>query len=189
MMGRRSNGTIGKRVGKRGVTWHGVIAPPRHPVTGEKRKRIWVGTFPRRRDAVEALTRVLEKLHVEDRALRRGEIVDPDATVAEWLDSWLRYWQDTARPSDSTVRSAFSECRHIQDALGEHQLSELRWEHVQTYVDQSLRFDIDSKGDPISLNVVRRRLGRLRQILEYAVQKDMIAENPAAGVHVRRDGA
>ena len=79
MMGHRPRGSIGKRVGTRGATWYGVISPPRHPVTGQKRKRIWVGTFPRRREAVEALNKRLEKLHAEDRALQRGETVDPAA--------------------------------------------------------------------------------------------------------------
>ena len=166
-------GYDGKRKGKRGTSWHASMSPPRHPVTGEKRKRIWVGSYRRRREAVEALNHALAKIEEEDR-------MKNTITLGEWADEWFRYWKAISMPACSTVQAAISECRKLQEALGDHLLSELRREHIQAYVDQSLEFVVGRDGDPISLKVVRRRLGRLKQILEYAVEKEMIRENPAA---------
>lgn len=174
----RPRGRVGRRKLKRGFSWYYVIAPPSHQKTGQERGHIWKGGFRSRRDAIDALCRVMAKIEEEGRLA---------ITLAEWINEWFRYWRRAVRPVCSTVRAS-SECCKLSEALGEHCLSELCWGHIQLYVYQSLEDEVGRDGRPVSLGVVRRRLGRLRQVLQYAVQRGMIAKNPATGVYVRRDG-
>ena len=175
-------GHVGKRKGKQGVSWHAIMSPPRHPVSCEKRKQKWIGTYLLRRDAVEALNHALAQLDAEDKALKRGEVVDITIMLSKWIDEWLKLWIRRARPKRGTIRNVRGQCRKIKAALGQHRLAELRRAHIQDFVDQCLEFDFGRDGGPISPNTVGYHLSRLKQILQSAVEEGKLRESPAASV-------
>ena len=185
-MAARQRGHVGKRKGKRGISWHATMSPPRHPKTGEKRPQLWVGTYRLRRDAVEALNLALAQQDAEDEALKRDEGVDTTITLSEWIDEWFEIWARRTRPKRGTINSVTGECRKLKAALGNQRLAGLTRQHVKEYVDLSLEFDVGNRGGPISPNTVAQRLSRLKQILKSAVEEGKFRESPAASVEPPR---
>src|SRR5688572_12157613 len=117
-------GSIQKRVGKRGVTWTVVIDLPRDPATGKRQQRRI--SAPSRREAEALLTRTLHELHT-------GAYVEPTRlAVAEYLRQWVEQIEATVRPSTYVTYRGLIE-RILIPALGGLSLSKVTPLHIQSF--------------------------------------------------------
>lgn len=175
----RQRGHVGKRKGKRGISWHAIISPPRHPVTRAKRKQKWLGTYLRRRDAVEAVNYALAQQDGEDKALKGGEIVvDTTITVGEWLGEWFEIWKAEKPRSPTTIPSLTSKLNSIKSRLGDILLAELLPKDIRGYIRQCQEEDMGKGGKRISPNTIRKRLTLLNTALNQAIEDEKIKLNP-----------
>src|SRR4051794_9631223 len=101
-------GSIQKRVGKKGITWTVVIDMAPDPVTGKRRQKRLSAPTLRELKALQA------KLLTE---VNEGEYVEPaKMTLRQYLDRWLEFLEPNAGPATfychrSRIR------RHVQPAL------------------------------------------------------------------------
>src|SRR5215203_4055199 len=119
----KMNGSIDKRVGKRGVRWYAKYSVT-DPATG---KRVHRRVSAKTRKEVEA------KLRDAIKAAERGQVgVDDRLTVREFADRWLASKEATVKPA--THRRYEDLMRiHVLPAIGAIRLSTLSQSHVQKF--------------------------------------------------------
>jgi integrase len=156
-------GSIKKRVGKRGVAWTAVLDLGRDPVTGKrKQKRLSART---RKEIEDQLTKTLHDL-------RTGVYLEPSD---EPLSSYLPRWLDTLTVRPSSVRKyQLVVVKHLIPALGAVPLRALTEAQIQAFVGHARAC--------YSTSTVTQDLMVLSQALEQAVRWRLIARNPAKGV-------
>ena len=119
-------------------------------------------------------------------------------TVNKLLDQWLLYRQEGGRkaPLDqATVSEYETRARvHIRPHLGEMRVTSLRQEHLDKFIWTTLLREKRKKKDPetglmvetnqpaVGQSLRRTIYSLLKQALDYAVMKKMIAYNPINGV-------
>jgi integrase len=115
-------GSIQKRVGKRGVTWTVVVDMPPDPATGKRRqKRL---TAPTKREVEE-----LAAKHIQ--SMSEGSYAESSRlTLAEYLDRWLASLGQSVRPS---TRRRYTDLmrQHVIPIIGHVRLSQLAPLHIQ----------------------------------------------------------
>jgi integrase len=159
-------GSIQKRVGKRGVTWTVMIDLSPDPVTGKRRqKRI---SAPTKKRVEELAAEALAGIH-------KGTYIEPTKlTVGAWLREWF-----ASHPG----REA-SHIRYERDLrlwllpnLGDKPLAGLRPSHIQAFYQQRLA----TGATPAA---IRRHAKILRLALGIAVKQRLILENVARYVPI-----
>ncbi len=152
-------GSIQKRVGKRGTVWTAVIDLPRDPVTGKRRqKRITAAT----KKAVEQ--QVATVLH----ELQSGTHVERSKlTVGQWITEWLL---SHPCPESSWVRYELDVRRWILPALGVIPLAQLRPTQVQQFYQERLK----AGATPQAVKGYAMVLGRA---LQEAVRQGIVSQN------------
>jgi integrase len=160
-------GSIKKRVGKRGVTWSAVVDLGRDPVTGNrKQKRLSART---RKDVEELLTKTLHEM-------RTGVYLEPsDEPLGSYLSRWLTSL--VARPSTYTKYESAIRVR-IVPSLGHVPLGQLTELHVQAHVTRTL--------GKVSAETAKQDFRLLSQALEQAVAWRLLLRNPCKGVKAPR---
>jgi integrase len=157
-------GSIQKRIGKRGTTWTVVLDLPRDPVTGRRRQtRVSAGT----RKELEALQ--AKTLH----EIQAGSYVEPTTlTVGQFLDQWL---------AALTVRGASLERYdravrgRIVAALGAIPLAKLTPQRIQAFYRELADAGLCSTTAAFHHTVLRKALGQ-------AVAWRLVPVNVAAAV-------
>jgi integrase len=156
-------GSIQKRVGKRGIVWTAVVDLPRDPVTGKRRqKRL---SAPTKR-AIEAL--LARSLH----DVSAGTYVEPSRlTVAAYLHQWLARVEATIRPSTYVVYERIID-QHLSSRLGDVPLTRLQPLQIQGYYSDQL-----ARLGPATVALHHSVLNRA---LRQAVRWRLIAHNPCS---------
>jgi integrase len=152
-------GSIQKRVGKRGTVWTAVVDLPRDPATGKrKQKRI---TAPTKKEVEQQVARTLHELQT-------GTYVEPSKlTVGQWVTEWL-----VSHPcrESSWVRYELDLRRWILPALGSIPLAQLRATHVQRFYRERL----EAGATPQAVKGYAMVLGRA---LQEAVRQRLVLQN------------
>ena len=94
--------------------------------------------------------------------------------IREWAD-----WRDKSKKSEYTARRMtlrFTEITGIND------IPELTREHVETWITYLREKEKGRKGQPLAPNTIKSNLEFLRILLNFAIEKKYITENPAAMV-------
>ena len=160
-------GSIQKRVGKRGVTWTAVVNLGRDPVTGKrKQKRL---TVPMQKEAQEQLTKTLHEV-------RSGTYLEPsDEPPMAFLTSWLDTL--TVRPG-SMLRYQQAVKQRLGPGLGDLPLAKLTPQKIQAYNTGML--------ERLGNETVRLDFQILKAALDSAVAWGMLVRNPCTGVKAPR---
>ena len=165
-------GSIQKRVGKRGVTWTAVVDLPPDPLTGKRRqKRL---SAPTKREIEQ---RVAE--HIQ--AVARGAAADPGKlTVAQFVARWL----------DSLDGVAPATRRRYADLLRLHALPQLGSRPLGQLSPLDLQqLYADRKAAGLSPTTLALLHNVLHRALQQAVRWDLLARNPAERVQAPRPRA
>ncbi|HEY7063614.1 MAG TPA: site-specific integrase [Chloroflexota bacterium] len=157
-------GSIQKRLGKRGVTWTVVIDLPRDPVTGKRRQQRL--SAPSKREAEALLARALHEVQA-------GTFVEPvKLTLATYLQQWLERIQTTIRPSTYVVYERIIR-QHLQPALGAVPITRLQPLQIQGYYSEQLM--------RLGTATVALHHSVLNRALRQAVRWRIIPHNPCEG--------
>jgi Phage integrase, N-terminal SAM-like domain/Phage integrase family len=158
-------GSIQKRVGKKGITWTVVVDAAPDPVTGKRRqKRL---SAPTLKELRILQTKLLHEVN-------EGEYVEPaKMTVRQYLDRWLESLEANAGPATfychrSRVR------QHLQPGLGHVQLDQLNPLQIQAFYA--------AKQKVLSPRMVRHIHTTLNKALNQAVAWRLLKHNPCASV-------
>ena len=157
-------GSIQKRVGKRGTVWTAVIDLARDPATGKRRQRRL--TAPTKKEVQDLVAKALHDLQT-------GSYIEPNKlTVGEWLREWL----DAHPCRDTTwVRyDYFVRCQLVPE-LGAIPLVGLRPTHVQTFYQRRL-------AAGAAPSTVLKAAMVLHSALGQAVKQRLVHTNVAAQV-------
>ncbi|WP_406462340.1 site-specific integrase [Streptomyces sp. NBC_01622] len=115
-----------------------------------------------------------------------GTLIAPNKiTVGEWLDQWLEYKQRDVE--ETTIRTYRLALVHVYDKLGYIRLQELGEDQVREFVDELVATGRRKGGEPgsrLAVSTVDGILIRLREALNRAVVRKLIAVNPAQSVRV-----
>jgi integrase len=156
-------------------TWAYVADLGPDPRTG-MRRQAKKGGFPRKRDAEEALAKIVPQ--VNQRMYVRPVKVTVDEHLASWLES-----KRLAGKRPSTMRSYEDALRPIREEYGRKALQDLTPEDVEAVkagmLDGSAR-RVGTPGKPLSARSVNYMIGRLREALDQAVRRGKVARNVAA---------
>ncbi|MFJ4879356.1 tyrosine recombinase XerC [Streptomyces sp. NPDC088745] len=112
-------------------------------------------------------------------------IVPSKMTVGEWLDRWLEYKRRDVE--ETTIRTYRLALVHVYDRLGHVRLQELDEDQVRDFIDALVaggRRKGGEAGTRLAVSTVEGILTRLREALERAVNRKLIAVNPAKSVRV-----
>lgn len=166
-MAKRGNndGTIRQR--KDGL-WEARITVGNSPDGKQKRKSIYGKTQGEVQSKMrELLTKV-----------ERGEYTETGKiTVGSWLDTWCEtygapHWREkTLEVNRDNIRL------HLKPALGKIQLSKLRPDQVQAYINAEIKCGA-------AYGSIKRRIAPLKSALAQAVQNKMLYFNPAQNVQL-----
>lgn len=150
------------------------------PVTG-KRKQV-TRTFGTLREAKAECARITNRRY-------EGSFVEPNKiTVNEWLDQWLaRKAEDL---EESTVYSYTMTLGRVRGKLGPIQLQDLTEDHVEAWMRWALgegRVRGGRAGTGLGMTSVEMSLARLKEALNRAVARRMVAVNVAHEVTIPRN--
>jgi len=99
----------------------------------------------------------------------------PEPTFHEFASEWL-FGLEAEGLSENTLKDyTWQLCNHLLPFFAEHRLSEITISEVDRYRQKKVR---DGKLSATSINST---LTRLAQILEIAVERELISRNPAKG--------
>jgi integrase len=149
------------------------------PVTG-RRKQL-TRTFGTLREAKAEYARITNRRY-------EGTFVEPDKiTVSEWLDQWLSVKAEDLE--ESTVYSYTMTLGRVRGKLGHIRLQELTEEHVEAWMRWALgegRVRGANSGTGLGVTSVEMSLARLKEALNRAVARRLIAVNVAQAVTIPR---
>jgi integrase len=165
-------GSIQKRVGKRGITWTVVVDAPPDPATGKRRqKRLAAATKKQLEDLLAA--------HIASMA--SGTYADASKlTIAEYVDRWIDSLGSTVRPQTSR-RYADLLHQHAVPRLGGVQLAKLTPLHIQ-------QLEADRLAAGLAANTVLMLHMVLHRALKQAMRWNLIARNVTEAVDPPRPG-
>jgi integrase len=153
------------QIRQRGDTFS-VIVPLGKDADGKKRYK-WVTCQSKR----EAQAKRAELIHL----INNGEITNPKGTTGEFIERWLNEY---AKPnlSPRTTEGYESIFRaHLETAIGNVMLKNLKPEHIQKYY-------ADTLASGLSTTTVRHHAMMLHRVLEHAVKWQLLSRNPADAV-------
>ena len=116
-------------------------------------------------------------------AMASGTYVDPKAgriTVGEWAEAWLAGARNLGPGGRDVYRQALD---HIVPALGRAPLGKLAAADIDAYIADKLTAKSPATGRPLAASTVHRHYRTLHRLLAVAVERGLIARNPAAHVH------
>jgi hypothetical protein len=142
-------------------TWTFAVDMP--SLTG-KRATMRRGSYPTRKDATAALTRVLD-------CERAGIWLDDRQTVADYLTTWLTEKSRTLKPTTAAVYTDYI-VKDLVPALGAVRLEKLNHLHVARFIDEQLAA---GRGP----TTIRRLVATLSSALGDAVRQRRLQHNPA----------
>jgi integrase len=176
-MARPATGQVLERRGKRGTTFALRFTLP----DGERHQRRLgkdVDGWTRRRAEDE-----LQALLADVRRGRPNEIAAPapvkaDPLFAEFAHEWFERVRHELRPK--TVEDyEWQLVRHVLPYFGRMPLSAITVQEVDRYRQEKVR-----EGE-LNATSINKTIGRVAQVLEVAVEYDLIARNPARGKNRR----
>ena len=165
-------GHVGKREGKRGVSWYYMVDLGRDEATGKREQKQKRG-FRTRKEAQSAMREEIS-------ALENGTYVLPSRmTLAQYLEEWKDdYVTHNVRESTAAEYRRIID-RNIVPQLGRHRMQNLRPQHIQRYISRMLKSGrVRGKGG-LSRTTVRNHYRILSEALKHAVDMDIIKANPA----------
>ena len=170
----RSNkmrGHVGKRMGKRGVSWFYRVDMGRD-ATG-KRTQPQKRGFRTRGEAERAMREMI-------RDLENGTYVPPSKmTLAQYLEEWKEdYVLHNVRASTAAEYHRIID-RNLVPQLGNHRIQGLKSQHIQRYVTKMLKSGRMRGEGGLSPTTVRNHFRVLSEALKHAVDMDIIKSNPA----------
>ncbi|MEU6223812.1 tyrosine-type recombinase/integrase [Streptomyces sp. NPDC047042] len=117
-----------------------------------------------------------------------GTFVEPSTiTVSEWLDRWLAGKAEDLE--ESTVYSYTMTLGRVRGKLGHIRLQELTEDHVEAWMRWALeegRVRGGRTGEGLGATSVEMSLARLKEALNRAVARRLVAVNAAQGVTIPR---
>ena len=159
-------GSIRKRTTKKGNSFEVVLEKGVNPNTG-KRERLYK-TFHSKREAQAYISQSIADY-------TRGLYIEPSKlTVAQLCEEWAKCHFISVKDSTKRGYTVNMNC-HIIPNLGNILVQQLTSRHIQRMVNE-----MNDKG--LSSRTIRYVMTNLNQILNYAVNNDVIVKNPAKGV-------
>jgi integrase len=160
------------RCGARGLKWRFEldIAPP-----GSPRKRI-SRTFDSKDEATESLRDHLDRLGRGGFTQGNGSM-----TLLEWMHSWVEREERRVKAGTLKIRSWESYVNHVRryvegSALGATRLDRLTRDGLEAFYD-----GLSDRG--LKSSTVHRVHATIRRSLADAVERNVLATNPATGAH------
>jgi integrase len=165
-------GSIQKRVGKRGVTWTAVVDMPPDPVTGKRRQRRLSAS--KKADLEQIIAQ-----HIQ--SLATGTVIEAGKlTLGDYLTQWLTAHEGVG---PATRRRYADLARlHVVPVLGSRLLSKLTPLDIQTLYTNRKAAGLS----PTTINLLHTMLHRA---LKQAVHWDILSRNPAERVTAPRPAA
>ncbi|WSQ13058.1 site-specific integrase [Streptomyces sp. NBC_01231] len=149
------------------------------PVTG-KRKQL-TRTFGTLREAKAEYARITNRRY-------EGAFVEPNKiTVNEWLDQWLAKKAEDLE--ETTIYSYTMTLGRVRGKLGHLRLQELTEDHVEAWMRWALedgRVRGGETGTGLGVTSVEMSLARLKEALNRAVARRLVAANVAHEVTIPR---
>jgi integrase len=157
-------------VRKRGTKWSIVVDGGRD-ADGQRLQK-WFSGYRTRGAAEDALVTILGRI-------QRGETIDPDSTpFAEYLRQHLQSRRGQLAPLTVTQYESMTRVHIEPDPIGGMPLGKIRKAHLRTFARS-----LEEKGlAPGTRNVV---FAVISKALADAVEDDLLAVNPAAGLRVK----
>ncbi len=146
-----------------------------------KRRYLTLGTTDEgwtRHDAAEELANVLADVRRGIwRPDDRPEAVEPvpEPTFHEFASEWLQGLRSEGLSENTLKDYSWQLCNHLLPFFARHRLSEISIAEVDRYRQEKVR---EGKVSATSIN---KTITRLAQILEVAVERELIDRNPARG--------
>jgi integrase len=161
MAKRRANHEGSIRQRKDG-TWEAIISIGHDPVTGKLKRVSFYGKTQKE---------VVEKAATARTGVARGTFVEPSRMpVGEWLDFWLVTYKAPRLRQTTLDGYALIVRRHLQPALGQIPLQDLRPERIQRYLNEKSREGFDA-------NTIRLHYVVLSNALTQAEKVGRVARN------------
>jgi integrase len=165
-------GSIQKRVGKKGITWTVVVDAPPDPTTGKRRQK---------RLAAETKKRLEDLLATHVASMASGTYADASKlTVSEYIDQWLGSLDQSVRPQTHR-RYADLLRQHAVPRLGGVLLAKLTPLHIQ-------QLEADRLGAGLAANTVLMLHMVLHRALKQAMRWNLIQRNVTEAVDPPRPG-
>ena len=148
--------------------------------TSGKRRQRWYSGHRTKKDAQRELARLLHTLH-------SGAYVEPyRATVAEYLEQWLKDYAKTNVTAKTFERYAEIARLHLVPNLGHYALSKLHPLHIVAYYTSALQTGRRDGRGGLSAQTVTHHHRVLHGALQQAVKWQLLARNPADAVEPPR---
>lgn len=144
--------------------WH-VTLSHKDPITGELVPSYHTVTARTEKQAMKRRDELILDLE------RKGGAYTSKLTVAEFLDKFIQYKQDTMAVERSTVNGYRKEARVICRYIGETRLADVDIPTVNRWMAQMV-------GEGYAPRTVAKAFAMLRQTLKHAVALDLISKNP-----------
>ena len=173
-----ARGRIEKVEGKRGNYYKIIVEMGKDPVSGERRRK--TENIKGKKEAEKRLAELI-------RAVDTGMLTDPKKmTVAQYLDYWMvTYCKMNLAPSTFSSYSQIVK-NHLKPALGRLAIDKLLPTNIQSYYSEALKGgrkgNHGEKGPGLSPTTVLYHHRVLREALQHAVRRQLIARNPADAV-------
>ncbi|MEU1518290.1 tyrosine-type recombinase/integrase [Streptomyces sp. NPDC005811] len=146
----------------------------------ENGKRIQITITKDKKKEVEA-----ERDRIQHQRSNGTLILPSEITLGEWLDTWLEYKRRDVE--ETTIRTYRLALVHVYDRIGHVRLQELTEDQVRDCIDDVVangRRKGGQAGTRLAVSTAEGVLTRLREALQRAVVRKLIAESPAQSVRV-----
>jgi hypothetical protein len=97
-------------------------------------------------------------------------------------DDLIREWADWRGKSDKSEYTARRMMLRFTEITGLNDITELTREHVETWITHLREKEKGRNGQPLAPNTIKSNLEFLRILLNFAIEKEHIADNPAAKI-------
>ena len=164
-------GHVGKREGKRGVSWYYMVDIGRDKATGKRNQEMKRG-FRTKKEAESAMRKVIS-------AFEDGTYVPPSRkTLAQYFEEWKDdYVTHNVRESTAAEYRRIID-RYIVPHMGHHRIQNLRPHHIQGYVSSMLKSGRVRGTGGLSPATVIRHFRVLSTALKHAVDLGILKANP-----------
>jgi integrase len=139
-----------------------------------------------RRNAPDRTSAEMALAELQELKRREIDLGAGSQSLAQWLETWLAQMARDLRPR--TINDYRYQIEtYILPVLGDRALEHLRAHHIQHFLNQIVDGIRSAHPERQGTRTARLCATRLRQALDLAVARKLIADNPMAGVILPRD--
>lgn len=173
----------------KGTNGSGTVFKPKHPSKNLPfRAEVWITDLTRPNGKRRISKNFKKKSQAEawrDDTLRKygshgnNSTYDPEITLAQWLDYWLKVFCINIKDSTRTGYEGYIHNHIARHPIGKVRLKDLNVCDIQTYIAYLLSDGNLRDGGGMSPKTVRSLVLMLRKSMRAAIGADLIDKNPA----------